>query len=74
VVYGQLRTADGVTPSLTGADVAASLAAYVVVYAIIFGAGVYYLARLVQRGMPDELPQGRMDQRPARPLSAAHDA
>jgi cytochrome bd ubiquinol oxidase subunit I len=74
VVYGQLRTADAVTPSLSGADVVASLAAYVVVYAIIFGAGVYYLVRLVQRGMPDELPQGRPDQRPARPLSAAHDA
>ena len=52
VVYGHLRTADAVTPTLTGGDVLASLVLYVVVYAIIFGAGVYYLVRLVQRGMP----------------------
>jgi cytochrome bd ubiquinol oxidase subunit I len=74
VVYGHLRTADAVSPNLTGPDVALSLALYVVVYAIIFGAGLYYLARLVQRGMPDELPEARQDGRPARPLSAASDA
>jgi cytochrome d ubiquinol oxidase subunit I len=71
VVYGHLRTAEAVTPTLTGGDVALSLLAYVVVYAIIFGAGFYYLVRLVQRGLPDELPETRPDQRPARPLSAA---
>jgi cytochrome d ubiquinol oxidase subunit I len=71
VVYGHLRTADAVTPFLTGADVGISLFFYVVVYAIIFGAGVYYLVRLVQRGIPDEAPEQRADQRPARPLSAA---
>ncbi|HJT61047.1 MAG TPA: cytochrome ubiquinol oxidase subunit I [Burkholderiales bacterium] len=74
VVYGHLRTADAVSPNLTGADVAISLALYVVVYAVIFGAGLYYLMRLVQRGMPDELPEPRQDGRPARPLSAAQDA
>ena len=74
VVYGHLRTADAVSPNLTGPDVALSLALYVVVYAIIFGAGVYYLARLVQRGMPEELPEARKTARPARPLSAAGDA
>jgi cytochrome d ubiquinol oxidase subunit I len=75
VVYGVLRTADAVTPSLTGADVLASLVVYVVVYAVVFGAGLYYLVRLVQRGLPAEveghLP--RLDERPARPLSAAAD-
>ena len=71
VVYGHLRTADAVTPTLGGGDVAISLLAYVVVYAIIFGAGFYYLVRLVQHGLPDELPEMRHDQRPARPLSAA---
>jgi len=74
VVYGHLRTAVAVSPKLTGTDVALSLALYVVVYAIIFGAGVYYLARLVQRGIPEQLPEARQDQRPARPLSAASDA
>ena len=71
VVYGHLRTADAVSPNLTGPDVLISLLLYVVVYAIIFGAGVYYLVRLVQRGVPEELPDARQDQRPARPLSAA---
>jgi cytochrome d ubiquinol oxidase subunit I len=71
VVYGHLRTADAVTPFLTAADVGISLFFYVIVYAIIFGAGVYYLVRLVQRGIPDEAPGPRADQRPARPLSAA---
>jgi len=73
VVYGHLRTMDAVSPNLTGADVATSLALYVVVYAIIFGAGVYYLCRMVQRGMPEKLPEARPDARPARPLSAAAD-
>jgi cytochrome d ubiquinol oxidase subunit I len=71
VVYGHLRTADAVTPSLTGTDVVVSLAAYVIVYAMIFGAGSYYLVRLAQRGLPDALPEPRLDGRPARPLSAA---
>jgi cytochrome d ubiquinol oxidase subunit I len=74
VVYGHLRTADAVSPNLTGADVAISLALYAVVYAIIFGAGLYYLWRLVQRGIPEDLPEARPDRRPARPLSAASDA
>ena len=70
VVYGHVRTADAVTPSLTGGDVAISLFVYIIVYALIFGAGLYYLLRLVQRGMPDELPEPGVDQRPARPFSA----
>jgi cytochrome d ubiquinol oxidase subunit I len=71
VVYGHLRTADAVSPTITGGDVAISLLAYIIVYAIIFGAGFYYLVRLVQRGMPEDLPEPGLEQRPARPLSAA---
>jgi cytochrome d ubiquinol oxidase subunit I len=71
VVYGHLRTAESVTPMLTGGDVLASLALYVVVYALIFGAGVYYLVRLVQRGIPAELAEPRAGKRPGRPRSAA---
>jgi cytochrome d ubiquinol oxidase subunit I len=74
VVYGHLRTADAVSPNLTGTDVLISLTLYVVVYAVIFGAGLYYLMRLVGRGLPEELPEARQDRRPARPLSAAQDA
>jgi cytochrome bd ubiquinol oxidase subunit I len=71
VVYGLMRTADAVTPTLTAADVAVSLLVYVAAYAVIFGFGVYYLVKLVHRGVPSELPTLRMDKRPARPLSAA---
>ena len=74
VVYGHLRTADAVSPNLTGPDVLISLLLYILVYTIIFGAGVYFLLRLVRRGVPDELPEARPDRRPARPLSAANDA
>ena len=73
VVYGLMRTTDAVTPTLTAANVAVSLLAYIVAYAVIFGFGVYYLMRLVQRGIPTGLPALRLDKRPARPLSAATD-
>ena len=47
-VYGLLRTADSVSPvGLPG--VAVSLAAFVVVYAIVFGTGFVFLLRLVRR-------------------------
>ena len=47
-VYGLLRTADSVSPvGLPG--VAVSLAAFVVVYAIVFGAGFVFLLRLMRR-------------------------
>ncbi|MGE0222544.1 MAG: cytochrome ubiquinol oxidase subunit I [Acetobacteraceae bacterium] len=53
-VYGLLRTADSVSPSLTGTDVAISLAGYVVAYCIIFPAGWFVLSRIVRRGPTDE--------------------
>jgi cytochrome d ubiquinol oxidase subunit I len=73
VVYGHMRTADAVTPTLAGGEVLASLIAYVVVYCIVFGAGFYYLVRLVQRGLPEvvEGHEPRLEERPARPMSAA---
>ena len=47
-VHGLLRTADSVSP-LQAPAVAASLAAFVVVYFIVFGAGVYYILRLMSQ-------------------------
>ena len=72
VVYNHMRTADAVTPNLTGTDVSISLAMYVIVYAFVFGAGVYYLVRLVRAGPVIATPPepGPM-RRPARPLSGA---
>jgi cytochrome d ubiquinol oxidase subunit I len=53
VVYGVLRTADAVTPSLSGEAVLVSLTAYVVVYALIFSAGTLYIYRLLRAGLDE---------------------
>jgi cytochrome bd ubiquinol oxidase subunit I len=47
--YGILRTADAVSPVL-GAAVATSLAAFIVVYTVVFGIGVYYIRKLIRGG------------------------
>ena len=52
-VYGLLRTADSVSPSLTAANVVLSLALYVVVYLIMFPTGIAFMAGLVRRGPQD---------------------
>ena len=49
-VYGLLRTADSVSPSLTGVDVTVSLAAYTVVYLVMFAAGFAMIVRIFGRG------------------------
>jgi cytochrome d ubiquinol oxidase subunit I len=74
VVYGLLRTRDAVSPSIAGHDVVLSLAAYIVVYLVIFGAGIYYMVRLVRAGPPAvvEARDAGPGERPARPLSGAH--
>src|SRR3954449_9324134 len=53
VVYGQLRTADAVSPVATSA-VSISLVTFVVAYLIVFGFGSYYLAKLLRKG-PDPI-------------------
>jgi cytochrome d ubiquinol oxidase subunit I len=49
-VYGLLRTADSVTPSLARHDVLLSLLFYVAAYLLIYPTGVLYMARLVRKG------------------------
>jgi cytochrome bd ubiquinol oxidase subunit I len=53
-IYGLLRTAHSVTPSLTGADVMTSLLAYMGVYLIMFPAGIMVMARMVRAGPKEE--------------------
>jgi cytochrome d ubiquinol oxidase subunit I len=66
-VYGALRTADAVTPTLTVQAVAASLVIFVVVYLIIFSFGTLYVYRLLRAGPVDA---GRVVQvNPKRPLA-----
>ena len=45
-----MRTADSVSPSLTGSEVVISLFGYAVVYLVMFPAGVALMARIVGRG------------------------
>ena len=49
-IYGLMRTAESVSPALTGRDVLASILLYVLVYLIIFPAGLAVMFRLVRRG------------------------
>jgi cytochrome d ubiquinol oxidase subunit I len=53
-VYGLLRTAQSVTPSLTGTDVAISLTLYVVVYLIMFSTGIGFLFGIIGRGAAED--------------------
>jgi cytochrome d ubiquinol oxidase subunit I len=53
-VYGLLRTADSVSPSLTGWDVLVSLVGYVLAYAVIYPGGAFVLSRIVRNG-PQEI-------------------
>ena len=76
-VYGLLRTADSVSPiDLPG--VATSLAAFAVVYFIVFGAGLVFLLRLMRRrptvgesGPPKGIPVRSAGITPAPALDAA---
>lgn len=77
VVYGVMRTADAVSPH--GAfEVGLTLAIFIVVYFMVFGAGTVYMLRLIRRGPEEEgssSPAGGPGEprTPARPLSAATD-
>lgn len=75
LVYGIMTHAEGVTPSLTGWMALFTLIGYMLVYAVVFYAGIYYILRVVRNGMLPEHAQASTDRdadRPKRPLSAAH--
>jgi len=73
-VYGELLTADSVAPVSTG-SVAFSLLVFMIVYAIIFTAGVVYMARIATRGFEDAPARGPGEERrsPGSPLGSVHD-
>ena len=58
-VYGLLRTADSLAP-IDAPAVGASLLAFIVIYFFVFGAGTFYVLRLMNRvpGAPDDDPEG----------------
>jgi cytochrome d ubiquinol oxidase subunit I len=49
-IYGLLRTADSVSPSLTGFDVSISLVLYIAVYLLIYPTGLYLMLKIVRSG------------------------
>jgi cytochrome bd ubiquinol oxidase subunit I len=65
VVYGLMRTADAVS-AVPSASLLTTLGLFVVVYGGVFGAGVYYMTRLVRTG-PAEIGADPAAT-PARPL------
>ncbi len=70
-IYGLMRTADSVSPSLTGANVLASLLMYVAVYLLIYPVGVSLMLRLVWRGpVPSDAAAPIGGGRPNAPIEA----
>ena len=71
-VYGVLRTADAVSP-VPGGSILFSIFLFVLVYGIVFGAGLYYIAKLVHRGRTRRLRSRRKARptSPHRPMAAA---
>ena len=61
-VYGLLKTVDSASP-LDALAVSVSLTAFAVVYFVVFGAGIYYLLRMMAKppesdepGLPEDKP------------------
>ncbi|PDT86493.1 cytochrome ubiquinol oxidase subunit I [Sinorhizobium sp. BJ1] len=62
-IYGHLLTADSVSP-IEAPAVGASLVAFIVVYFLVFGAGTFYILRLMARLPRDTMPE--LDEGPLR--------
>lgn len=78
VVYGVLRTKDALSP-VSAEQVGFTLIAFVLVYFVVFGVGIYYLLKLLYKGpqyvyatAPEVAGVGHF-KTPMRPLSAADD-
>ena len=74
LIYGQMTHAQGLTPSITGGMALFTLIGYIIVYALVFSAGVYYLLKVFKGGIEKANKPHEMSEveRPARPFSAAH--
>ncbi|MGA2654905.1 MAG: cytochrome ubiquinol oxidase subunit I, partial [Gammaproteobacteria bacterium] len=51
--YGVIRTIESVSPAIIGPQVAWSLLAFVVMYIFVFGAGSYYILKLLAKGISE---------------------
>ncbi len=50
--YMLIRTVHSVSPAILGPQVAWSFFAFVILYTFIFGAGIYYIFKLIKKGIP----------------------
>jgi len=68
LVTGLLRTDEAASP-VSGGEVATTLVLFLIVYAVVFAAGIYYMNRLINRGPSDEGTS--VEGVASRPISAA---
>ena len=50
LIFNVMRTVDGVSPGVPASSVLLSLVLYAAAYAIVFGAGVYFMLRIIRQG------------------------
>lgn len=73
LVYGVMRTVEGISPVSAGA-LLTSLILFVIVYSIVFAMGIYYINRLIAKGPQGGAVKEPDDGTPSRPLSGAAEA
>ena len=71
LVHDILRTADASSP-VPGGSVFVTLVLFVLAYGVVFSFGIYYINRLIAKGLPSPVAKeaGKFSQNP---ISAAHD-
>lgn len=80
VVYGVLRTQDGLSHTVSADQVGLTLIIFVGVYTIVFGSGIYYMAKILFKGpefiysQPLEPAGPGHFKTPMRPLSAVDES
>jgi cytochrome bd ubiquinol oxidase subunit I len=69
IIYGVMRTAEAVTPSLTTREATISLLVACAVYSFIFAFGIYYIYVLLRTGPAGRLIEPPVGAVPNRPMS-----
>lgn len=57
IVYGVIRTAESISPSVEAPQLLWSLVSFVVMYILVFGSGSYYILKLIGKGIVEEKNQ-----------------
>lgn len=73
VVNGILRTSDALSP-IDGTSAAISLALFLVIYTVVFSTGIFYIRKMIQKGLQGPAISADESGLPNRPLSAAQDS